>query len=487
MRTTALASFAALAALILAAPPATADVIEVTPTGDLRAAIAGLRPGDELVVRGGTYTMSSRFGVTIVGTAAQPIVIRAADGEQPVIVRPNADQNIWDLERAEHVTIRGLSFRGGSAGLRISAADHLTIERCEIAETADVALRANDGGVTYRALLIRDNHIHDTGGTGEGMYLGCNNDGCRVVDSVIERNYIHHTNAADVTQGDGIELKEGSAGNIIRDNVIHDTHYPCILVYATAGNGPPNVIERNAMWGCGDHAIQAAADAVIRNNLILGSVANGIAMQPHQAGTPQNLTVVHNTVLHATNDAIRVSGMTGSVVIANNALYAQAGNAIAASGDTGQLTVAGNRGVGTVTGVTGGFTVGALTELTQASYGGAPPMDLFPMAGSGLVGGGAPAHVVDDDFNGRPRGGAADVGAYAFAAGGNPGWPLGAGPKTFPAGTGPDGGTDPGDGDDGGGCCQTGGGRPSGASLIAGALAVSGLARRRRGGRSRGR
>lgn len=47
-------------------------------------------------MRGGTYTMSSRFGVTIVGTAAQPIVIRAADGEQPVIVRPNADQNIWD-------------------------------------------------------------------------------------------------------------------------------------------------------------------------------------------------------------------------------------------------------------------------------------------------------------------------------------------------------------------------------------------------------
>jgi hypothetical protein len=32
-------------------------------------------------------------------------------------------------------------------------------------------------------------------------------------DSLIEGNYIHHTNSADVEQGDGIEIKEGSYGN----------------------------------------------------------------------------------------------------------------------------------------------------------------------------------------------------------------------------------------------------------------------------------
>lgn len=468
------------AAGVLTAATAHAGVVEVTPADDLRAAMAALTPGDELIVHGGTYTMTSRFGVSVVGTAAAPITIRAADGEQPLIERPNADQNLWDLERVEHVTIRGLRFRGGSAGLRISAADHFTLEACEIFETADVALRANDAGVTYRAMAIRGNHIHDTGGTGEGMYLGCNSDGCRVMDSVIEGNYVHHTNAGDVSQGDGIELKEGSAGNIIRDNVIHDTNYPCILTYSTVGNGPANIIERNAMWRCGDHAIQSAADAIIRNNLILGSVANGIAMQPHQAGVPGNLTVVHNTILHATNDAIRVSGMTGPVVIANNALYAAAGNAIAAAGDTTQLTVTGNRGVGATSGVTGGFTAGPLTELTSASYAGAPPMDLFPVAGAGLIGGGDPTHVTDDDFNGTPRGGAADVGAYAFAASGNPGWPLGPGPKTPPTAGGPDAGTGPG-GDDAGGCCQTGGPLPAAPLAL---MLAAWLGRRRRAPRS---
>ena len=118
------------------------------------------------------------------------------------------------------------------------------------------------------------------------MYLGCNNDGCRMFDSLIERNYIHHTNGPSVTQGDGIEIKEGSYDNVVRDNVIHDTNYPCILTYSAVGNGGPNIIERNLLWNCGDHAIQSAADAIIRNNIILGAAYDGIRNQPHQTGVP---------------------------------------------------------------------------------------------------------------------------------------------------------------------------------------------------------
>lgn len=459
--------------LALAAPAAHAGTYEATPADDLEAKIDALVAGDELIVHGGTYTLSGRFGISLAGTAAAPIVIRAADGERPVIERPTADQNIWDLDRADHVTIRGLEFTGGSAGVRITAADHLTIEDCEIHGTADVALRANDGGAVYRNLTIRHNHIHDTGGTGEGMYLGCNSDACRVLDSVIERNYVHHTNGPTVTQGDGIELKEGSAGNVIRDNVVHDTGYPCILTYATVGNGGPNVIEGNALWGCGDHAIQSAADAIIRNNLILGAVANGIAMQPHQAGTPANLVVVHNTVVRATNDAIRVSGITGAVTIANNALYAEAGNAIAASGATAGLIVAGNRGVGAVSGVAGGFTASTLAgDLVSGSYAGAPPMDLYPRAGSPLIGAGDPAYAVAIDFNGVARGPSVDVGAYAATAAANPGWQLTTDFKGFPAGGGGvDAGVD-GGGADAGGCCQTGGAPPTWLA-VAVALAVA--------------
>lgn len=412
-------------AALLVSREALAEVFEVSPPDDVEAAIAMLAPGDELIVHGGTYTLTERFGIDIAGTEAMPIVVRAADGEVPVLDRPATDQNVIDIDSAEYLTLRGLVVSGGSHGIRIISARFLTIEGCEIKDTADVALSANSGG-PYESLHIVGNHIHDTDGTGEGMYLGCNSDACRIQDSVIERNYVHHTNGPTVEQGDGIEIKEGSFNNIVRDNVIHDTNYPCILTYSTVGNGGPNIIERNAMWGCGDHGIQSAADAVIRNNIILGSNADGIAMQPHQAGAPANLVVVHNTILKSSGSGISVSGAVGSVVVANNAVYAM-GEAIGLGGDLSQTVVSGNVGQGS--GPLGFSGSGSLADFVGASFSGMPPNDVFPAVGSALIGAGDAAHVASDDFNGTARDGVADVGAYVFDAAGNPGWTIGPGFK----------------------------------------------------------
>jgi hypothetical protein len=303
--------------------------------------------------------------------------------------------------------------------------DYVTIEDSEIYETGDVALSANSGG-TYEGLLIRRNHIHHTNGTGEGMYLGCNADACRVANSLIEWNYIHHTNRSTVEQGDGIELKEGSYGNVIRHNVIHDTHFPGILTYSTVGNGAPNTIEANLIWNTDDYAIQSAADAIIRNNIVLGS---GVAFQSHQAGSPSNLVVTHNTIVGA---GMYVRNVIGSVVIANNAVYSNSGPAISLiSGNLSLVTLAGNKGVGGLSGGSSGYTAaaGLAADFVSAHLNGAPPIDVFPKAGSSLIGAGAAQYVTGTDFNGNARNGAADVGAYRYQAGGNPGWTLAAGFK----------------------------------------------------------
>src|SRR5690606_38388396 len=47
--------------LLLGASPARAEVIEIGPEGDLIASVAALQPGDELVLRGGTYNLTSLF------------------------------------------------------------------------------------------------------------------------------------------------------------------------------------------------------------------------------------------------------------------------------------------------------------------------------------------------------------------------------------------------------------------------------------------
>jgi parallel beta-helix repeat protein len=422
------------AILLRPASPASAATVEIRPGGDLRAAIASLTPGDELVLRGGTYSFNSRFAMTAVGTPTQPITIRGAQGETALIEMETPSENVVDIENSRYLVVSNLHFRGGSHGIRLISSSFVTIRDSEVYETGDVGISANAGG-TYEGLLIRHNHIHNTSGSGEGMYLGCNDNACRVLNSVIEWNYVHDTNGPAVEQGDGIELKEGSAGNTIRDNVIHDTNYPGIITYSTAGNGPANIIEGNAIWNTKDYAIQSAADSIIRNNIVLGT----IGLQAHQAGRPSNQIVVHNTIL-SNDDGIDVRNVSGSVVIANNAIYSLNGTAIhLISGKTELVTVAGNIGAGGLSGASGGFTSGNGTglDLVSANFSGGPPLDLFPKAGSALIAAAVARYVTDFDFNGTARNGARDVGAFRYDAGGNPGWKLAASFKSAMASVAP--------------------------------------------------
>jgi hypothetical protein len=223
------------------------------------------------------------------------------------------------------------------------------------------------------------------------MYLGCNNDGCRVVNSLIEGNYIHHTNRATVAQGDGIEIKEGSYGNIVRDNVIHDdTFYPGILLYSTVGNGPPNIVEGNIVWNVSDNTIQIAADAVVRNNIVLGNVS----FQSHQSGSPSNIEFVHNTVIND-GSGIEVRNVSGPVLIANNAVYAQNQAIRLISGDLSQVQLFGNVGAGGLSGGSSGYTDGngISIDMIDGHYTGAPPIDPFPAPSSALIDAGSPAHM----------------------------------------------------------------------------------------------
>lgn len=413
--------------MLLAAPRAArAETIEIGPGDDLIATVGTLLPGDELVLAGGTYNLTQRFSINVSGEQGMPIVIRAKDGEVPIITRPDANENTINIEDATYVELRDIEVMGGSHGIRISASSFITVEGCHVHDTGDVGISANVNGSDYEGLQLLSNHIHDTNNTGEGMYLGCNSNACQMHDSLIAGNYIHNTNGPTIEQGDGIEVKEGSYANVIRDNVIHDTNYPCIITYSTVGNGDPNIIERNALWGCGDHGIQSAADVIIRNNIILSANSDGIRNQPHQAGDPANIVIAHNTVLKAAGDAIRSDGIIGEVTIVNNAVYAQGGNAIRVAGQLGAVTVSGNVGIGSLDGVAGGFdTSGNIaTDFVGASFSGAPPNDVFPSVGSLLVGAAGAPYLADDDFNGTPRDGALDAGAYKFDAAGNPGWTL---------------------------------------------------------------
>jgi len=432
-----------LAGLALPLAHASAATIEIFPSNadascneEFENRANALKPGDVLILHGGTYTQTCRRAVTMNGTAASPITILAADGEIPIITRPQAanfdySQNNIEIENSSYLIVRGLHFKGGDGGVNFIGGHHITFENNEVYETGNNAIRLNSGNTD--SFIIRGNHIHHTGllassvGTteGEGMYVGCNNAACVASNHLIEGNYIHHTRATSDGGNDGIEVKVGSYGNIIRNNVIHDTtigmRYPCIFVYG--GGSALNIVEGNAMWNCGE-AIQVVSDALVRNNLILNSDI-GITAGPHvQVPQMRNVTIANNTIYgHSACLHIRWSTAT-AMILANNAVYCAGATAVDAAG-LSSSTIKSNYVAGGLSGVslddTRFFSGGsATTAFTNPSL-----LDFWPPPASVLIGTADGGFTPSLDFNERTRQSPFDVGAYetdGLAA--NPGWKV---------------------------------------------------------------
>ena len=389
--------------------------LHLWPDDDLSDAFSRLEPGDTLTLHSGVYTDRDRVVLSVKASREKPVLIRGAPGEDiPLITRRLTDsiQNTIDIEGARFVTIRDIEITGnGGDGINMKQQpSHLTLEYLVI---HDISV-----GINFRSdmqhITVRGNHIFNTNDTGEGMYIGCNYAECVVSHSLIEGNWVHDT--LNATQGDGIEIKKGSHSNIVRNNKIHDTNYPCILVYGTEGQ-PQNIVDGNIMWNCGDSGIQAAADAVIRNNIILDEQHTAFNSQPHQGVTPRNLQFVHNTVFGGTPCLILQSwsGQQG-MVFANNAIYCDSDeysvDDLAGVSFSGNVISPPSRDLPATGQVAGRSAAEDFLDVETKNA--------YPRENSALIGAGDSEFVIESDFDGVARKGGAVAGAYTIHSSGGP-------------------------------------------------------------------
>jgi hypothetical protein len=415
---------------------ASAEVYELTSEDDWFAVLQGdhLQPGDEVVLAEGTYTDQRRLVISHRGTEEEPIVIRGAeqteaDQSRPVLQRPDARQNTINIEGAQYLVIRDIEITGGSTGIRMMKSDEhickfIAIEDMEIHHVGGPAITANSPGNAYEGLVFRRNEIHHTSGHGEGFYLGSNNnpDGSTagyIFNCLIEDNYIHDLNGPDISQGDGIEIKDGSYNNIVKNNRIRNTNYPGILVYGTDGKAP-NIIENNIIVNSEDHGIQAAGEAVIRNNIVYESRGPGIGGHPHQSAKIGDLRIVHNTIVlgESEGSGIRYSAPTssdlfGQVVIANNAIYVQSDSLaikIPEPKTAGtHFTIRGNMGTGRSEGIPSGGDHAAWNP--SGILGRDFTSNFVPHEEGILIGSANPDFMTPQDMKGLPREEPSEVGA----------------------------------------------------------------------------
>jgi len=392
-----------------------------------------LQPGDELVLHGGVYSQNSRRAVTARGTMARPIIIRAAEGEKPLLTRPadNIDRhNNIEFIDCCYLVIRGLRFQGGSSGVRFIRGHHITFEKCEIFETGNNALTMNSGDCD--SFIIRRNHIHHTGLSnsgpteGEGMYIGVHNGAYITTNTLIEGNYIHHLRSTSNGGNDGIEIKFRSYANTIRDNVIHDTNigrkYPGIFVYG--GGKGVNVVEGNVIFNAGE-GIQVVSDAIIRNNIIFNCSVTGITAAPHAAvPNVRNVKIVNNTIVgHPKGILIRWK-RANDMVFANNAVYCPGAIAIDAAG-LSNSTFSTNYVQGRLVNVTVDSSRFCDGRAVSEALTGPDKKNYWPKPGSVLINHANPAFVPEIDFNHTVRKPPFDVGAYECEGlAKNPGWQI---------------------------------------------------------------
>ncbi len=374
--------------------------------------LASLVPGDRLLISKGVWSSGPRLELSLQGTAQAPIRIEGEAGTR--ITRPDQLQNTVNIgsEGASYLLLRNLEITGGDIGLRIHRAHEIWIDRCRIHHTGQNAIAVNTHP-TERIHFTR-NQVSHTRGTGEGFYLGGNRGEALFHTGVVAQNYVHHTAGL---QGDGIELKQGSYANLIAENVVHDTRYPAILVYGTAGR-PPNRIERNVCWASGDYVLQVQGEARVANNLAVGGRA-ALKVGDHQGKTVA-LDLIHNTLVNEGPSAefFQASGRPGLHIL-SNAFYSGASTSLTFYGGDDGVELTGNVLAGPDLGLSSSQLEGRGTsDFLDLSFDGAR-LDARPAPTGALREGSGGPPRTEVDLLGRPRSSPSSAGALEHGPAGS--------------------------------------------------------------------
>ncbi|OZV83058.1 hypothetical protein CA850_06005 [Micromonospora echinospora] len=170
------------------APAAGATDIHVAPDGSdsgtgsagspyatLGHAVAVVRPGQTIVLRGGTHRLTAPVVITTSGTAGQRITLSSHPGERAVVDASRVPTGEWAItQRASHWTVRGLEITNapGHAYVCVSCRQSV-FSRLSVHDNGGIGLLLRGPGTVANQVLESDFHgNHDTtddGGTADGL------------------------------------------------------------------------------------------------------------------------------------------------------------------------------------------------------------------------------------------------------------------------------------------------------------------------------
>jgi parallel beta helix pectate lyase-like protein len=247
--------------------------------------VRGLRPGDTLLIKSGTYAEALRNTIPGGTSWSAPVTVAAYPGHT-VTLRPNAGTDIILLfakASQHHITVDGLILDGTNisvSGIIIESgtdpaktAHHIRIKNTEVKNTPETGIGVRKLSQFNEFINLR---VHRTGlsGTGHGFYIHSSN-------NVIEHSRIYD-NSKCGTQF--FDLTGGVNHNTLRYNQVYnnglgpDGSQACrVGVWIGAGTG--TLAYNNLIWKNRGHGIMiggGAANAQVYNNTTSGNGAYGL-------------------------------------------------------------------------------------------------------------------------------------------------------------------------------------------------------------------
>jgi hypothetical protein len=296
--------------------------INATPS-NYRSLIAGLIPGDRLLLAAGTYTQ----GLPIHNKHGQPgkcIVFEGPASGSPALFTGSDSWNVVSLKDSSYIAVRNLSLDGlDKAGDGVKAENtavsvhHVLIERLNITNFNPNYLRV---GISTKCpawnWVIRHNTIS---ATGTGMYLGDSSGNFEISNSLVEYNLVYDTmdyNAQFKQQvARSTSVGAPSSGTtIIRYNTFANeagASGPNLLVghWPLSGAGSTDIyqIYGNLFYQNPTESLfQGEGNLTFHDNLLVNRNSDAIRIQAHNS-VPRRIEVFNNTIVAGLN-GIRISG-----------------------------------------------------------------------------------------------------------------------------------------------------------------------------------
>jgi hypothetical protein len=248
-----------------APPPAEgcARMVPVSGSAALAGAVTAAMPGDCLILADGAY---DPLTITAKGTAAAPIVLRAANRGKVIVSAGNIA-----MMGAAYVVVEGFSFQGMSSAVATSS-DHCRISRCRF----QLGVARANGTSDFTRI---DHNEFGPKNTGDGHYVHATESS---TNSRIDHNYLHDATGGGTSRDSvslgccGPEFDYHETGNVMEYNLLVNCSADAEIVSIKSSS---NTIRYNTIRrSSGTLTLRAGRKSAIYGNFLFGPGGGGIRM-----------------------------------------------------------------------------------------------------------------------------------------------------------------------------------------------------------------